>query len=183
MLFVDSSGTVGCVAYDGYSVAAGTTTGGLNRKLVGRVGDTPILGCGTYAIKNVGCSLTGHGESIIKLGLARAIVEDIESNDPREEVLQNHLSYMLKKFEKTGGGITLQSNGSWSAHFTSEKMPYAVIVNDSITYGARLYEEKKETYSSSNAKDCECKCPFVVVLIMLYFHPLYQLSFFKHLSK
>lgn len=166
-LFIDSFGTVGCVAYDGYSIAAGTTTGGLNKKLVGRVGDTPILGCGTYAIRNVGCSLTGHGESIMKLGLARAIVEDIEHNFSSAEALHKHFSYMLKEFEQVGGGITLQSDGRWATYFTSEKMPYAVIENDLITYGARLYEEKREMYKTDN-KYCESKCPFRIVLITCY---------------
>ncbi|OAD56529.1 L-asparaginase, partial [Eufriesea mexicana] len=158
----NSFGTVGCVAYDGYSIAAGTTTGGLNKKLVGRVGDTPILGCGTYAIRNVGCSLTGHGESIMELGLARAIVEDIERNVSSAEALHKHFSYMLKKFEKVGGGITLQSDGRWATYFTSDKMPYAVIENDLITYGARLCEEKREMYKTDN-KNCECKCPVLIV--------------------
>ncbi|KOC59243.1 L-asparaginase [Habropoda laboriosa] len=151
-------GTVGCVAYDGYSIAAGTTTGGLNKKLVGRVGDSSILGCGTYATRNVGCSLTGHGESIIKLGLARAIVEDIEHNLSNEEALHKHFSHMLKEFEQNGGGIVLQSDGRWAAYFTSDKMPYAVIENDLITYGARLYEEKREMYNGDGIIG-ECKCP------------------------
>lgn len=165
LLFIDSLGTVGCVAYDGYSVAAGTTTGGLNKKLVGRVGDTPILGCGTYAIRNVGCSLTGHGESIMKLGLARAIVEDVKCHISGEEALHKHFSYILKRFEQVGGGIILQSDGHWATYFTSEKMPYAVIENDLITYGARLYEERREMYDKDE-KNCECKCPFIIVLLM-----------------
>ncbi|KAK1125032.1 hypothetical protein K0M31_006369 [Melipona bicolor] len=168
LLFVDSSGTVGCVAYDGYSIAAGTTTGGINKKLVGRVGDTPILGCGTYAIRDVGCSLTGHGESIMKLGLAREIVEDIKYNNIScEEALYKHFSYMLKKFEQVGGGIVLQSDGRWATYFTSNKMPYAVIENDLITYGARLYEERREMYNN-NEKNSECKCPFIIVLLTLH---------------
>ncbi|XP_076759465.1 isoaspartyl peptidase/L-asparaginase [Xylocopa sonorina] len=164
LLDIDASNsldTVGCVAYDGYSVAAGTTTGGLNKKLVGRVGDSPILGCGTYATRNIGCSLTGHGESIMRLGLARAIVDDVECNLSSEEALRKHLSYMLKKFEQVGGGIILQSNGRWATYFTSEKMPYAVIENDLITYGARPYEEKREMYNG-DGNDCECKCPFLL---------------------
>ncbi|XP_071866439.1 TATA box-binding protein-associated factor RNA polymerase I subunit B isoform X5 [Bombus fervidus] len=164
-ILTNSLGTVGCVAYDGYSVAAGTTTGGLNKKLVGRVGDTPILGCGTYAIRNVGCSLTGHGESIMKLGLGREIVEDVKCHISAEEALHKHFSYMLKKFEQVGGGIVLQSDGRWATYFTSEKMPYAVIENDLITYGARLYEERREMYNKDE-KNCECKCPFIIVLLM-----------------
>ncbi|XP_026674180.1 isoaspartyl peptidase/L-asparaginase-like [Ceratina calcarata] len=167
--FVDSSDTVGCVAYDGFSIAAGTTTGGLNKKLVGRVGDSPILGCGTYATRNVGCSLTGHGESIMKLGLARAIVEDVEHNVPIEEALNNHFTHMLNKFDQIGGGIVLQPDGHWATYFTSEKMPYAVIENNLITYGARLYEEKREIYNEGR----RCECDFPIVLIIRYLHRNY----------
>lgn len=133
--------------------------------MVGRVGDTPILGCGTYANRNVGCSLTGHGESIMKLGLARAIVEDVKCHISGEEALHEHFSYMLKKFEQVGGGIVLQSDGHWATYFTSEKMPYAVIENDLIIYGARLYEERREMYDKDD-KNCECKSPFIIVLLM-----------------
>ncbi|XP_024941751.1 isoaspartyl peptidase/L-asparaginase [Cephus cinctus] len=64
-------GTVGCIAWDGFTMAVGTSTGGLHNKNVGRVGDSPLLGCGTFANSEAGCSLTGQGESIIKLGMSR----------------------------------------------------------------------------------------------------------------
>ncbi|XP_076242285.1 isoaspartyl peptidase/L-asparaginase [Calliopsis andreniformis] len=158
----NSFGTVGCVAYDGFSIAAGTTTGGLNKKLVGRVGDTPLLGCGTFANRNVGCSLTGHGESIMKLGLARAIVEAIDHDCTGDTALHKYFSDMLEKYEQTGGGIVLQSNGHWAKYFTTTKMPYAVIENDIITYGTKLHDERKEIFGNCNTKTCGCKCPFIV---------------------
>ncbi|XP_043788785.1 isoaspartyl peptidase/L-asparaginase-like [Apis laboriosa] len=170
----NNTGTVGCVAYDGYSIAAGTTTGGLNKKLVGRVGDSPLLGCGTYAIRNIGCSLTGHGESITKLGLARAIVEDIEHNFSHMEALYKNFSYMLEKYEKVGGGIVLQSNGHWATYFTSDKMPYAVIDNDLITYGVKLYEERRELYKIEKDCKCECECPALIVFLMRLFILYYR---------
>lgn len=169
VFLVDSFGTVGCVAYDGFSVAAGTTTGGLNKKLVGRVGDSPLLGCGTFATKNVGCSLTGHGESITKLGLSRAIVEAIEHDFTGDEALHKYFTDMSNKLEQTGGGIVLQSNGHWAKYFTTDKMPYAVIENDIITYGTRLHEERKEIYGSCNTKACGCKCPVIIVVTLLSF--------------
>lgn len=132
------------------------------------------MGCGTYATKDIGCSLTGHGESIIKLGLARAIVEDMEQNFTGDEALHNHFTHMLNKFEQVGGGIVLESNGRWAKYFTSEKMPYAVIENDLITYGARLHEERRELYGNSNAKDCGCKCTLVVVFILSWLRSLKQ---------
>ncbi|XP_053975954.1 isoaspartyl peptidase/L-asparaginase-like [Hylaeus anthracinus] len=171
-MLTNSFGTVGCVAYDGHSIAAGTTTGGLNKKLVGRVGDTPLLGCGTYATKDIGCSVTGHGESIMKLGLARAITEDVQDNFTGEEALYKHFSCMLNKFEKTGGGVILQSNGRWATHFTSDKMPYAVIENDVITFGTKLHEERRELYGKHTTKNCECECLAIIVSILRYPNPL-----------
>jgi beta-aspartyl-peptidase (threonine type) len=67
------TGTVGAVARDaGGHLAAATSTGGTALKLPGRVGDTPIIGCGTYADDTLAAvSCTGHGERIIPLTLAR----------------------------------------------------------------------------------------------------------------
>lgn len=67
------TGTVGAVARDALGhLAAATSTGGMSMKLPGRVGDTPIVGCGTYADDALAAvSCTGHGERIIQLTLAR----------------------------------------------------------------------------------------------------------------
>jgi beta-aspartyl-peptidase (threonine type) len=68
-------GTVGCVAFDSKGdLAVGTSTGGIFDKLPGRVGDSPLIGCGTYADDYGAASCTGHGESIIRLLLANRAV-------------------------------------------------------------------------------------------------------------
>jgi beta-aspartyl-peptidase (threonine type) len=68
----DAHGTVGASACDGLGrLAAATSTGGCFNKLPGRVGDSPIVGCGTYADGHVGISCTGSGEHIIRMTLAR----------------------------------------------------------------------------------------------------------------
>ena len=68
-------GTVGCVAMDSNgSIAAGTSTGGLAINVPGRVGDSPIIGAGTYCSKSGGVSCTGLGEKILVLGLAKEVV-------------------------------------------------------------------------------------------------------------
>src|SRR5215831_13737111 len=68
----DKHGTVGAVALDvrGQLVAA-TSTGGTFNKLPGRVGDSPLIGCGTYANESGGVSCTGHGEAIIRVLMAK----------------------------------------------------------------------------------------------------------------
>ncbi|HET7921561.1 MAG TPA: isoaspartyl peptidase/L-asparaginase family protein [Gammaproteobacteria bacterium] len=65
-------GTVGAVARDREGrLAAATSTGGMFDKLPGRIGDTPLIGCGTYADARAAVSCTGHGEDIIRTTLAR----------------------------------------------------------------------------------------------------------------
>ena len=55
--------------------------GGIPSKMVGRVGDSPLVGCGGYANEFGGCSTTGHGESLMKMTLAREVVYNIERGD------------------------------------------------------------------------------------------------------
>ncbi|KYM93726.1 L-asparaginase [Cyphomyrmex costatus] len=140
----NSGSTVGCIAYDGYSIAAGVTSGGLNKKLMGSVGDSSVLGCSTYANRNVGCSLTGHGESIMKLGLSRIIASDIEEGCSLRKALKKNLDYMSTKYNQTFGGVVFEKSGEWDIYFTSHKMPYTVIMNDCVTFGAALDREEHE---------------------------------------
>lgn len=76
--------TVGCVAYDiRGNLAAGTSTGGLDGVHPGRVGDSPIPGCGLYAENGVGgVSFSGEGESILRLALAGRLMRDMETSGP-----------------------------------------------------------------------------------------------------
>src|SRR5262249_32823862 len=78
---VGGGGTVGAVAKDSRGhVAAGTSTGGMVNKLVGRVGDSPILGAGTYADDTAGaCSTTGHGEAMMRICLANLAVASLRA--------------------------------------------------------------------------------------------------------
>ena len=101
--------------------------------MVGRVGDSSLLGCGTFANENSGCSLTGHGESIIKMGLARSIVDDIATHcqHPRE-LLKKNLEDMYNSLGHEAGGVVLLTDGSWAAYNltgSDELMPYAVVKN------------------------------------------------------
>ncbi|XP_077222336.1 isoaspartyl peptidase/L-asparaginase 1-like [Tasmannia lanceolata] len=72
-------GTVGCVAVDNMgNLATATSTGGFVNKMVGRIGDTPIIGAGTYANSLCAVSATGKGESIIKATVARDVAALME---------------------------------------------------------------------------------------------------------
>src|SRR5581483_1731570 len=68
----DAHGTVGASACDTFGkLATATSTGGHFNKLPGRVGDSPIIGCGTYADGRIAISCTGNGEQLIRMTLAR----------------------------------------------------------------------------------------------------------------
>src|SRR5690606_29371673 len=73
-------GTVGCVVLDkNGNLAAGTSTGGMTNKKFGRIGDSPIIGAGTYADnKTCAISSTGHGEYFIRYTIARDVAARME---------------------------------------------------------------------------------------------------------
>ena len=161
-LSIDSGSTIGCIAYDGYAIAAGVTSGGLNKKLMGSVGDSSVLGCSTYANRNVGCSLTGHGESIMKHSLSRVIADDIEEGCSLRKALKKNLDYISTRYNQTFGGIVFKKSGEWDIYFTSHKMPYTVIMNDCVTFGAALGEKNIEKYFEYRKRlPCNCSYPFV----------------------
>ena len=83
----DRYGTVGSVCIDLQGrIAAATSTGGIWLKLYGRVGDTPIMGAGTYASASGGASATGHGEAIIRMFLTRRAVELMKDYEASEAI-------------------------------------------------------------------------------------------------
>ncbi|XP_046416794.1 TATA box-binding protein-associated factor RNA polymerase I subunit B isoform X1 [Neodiprion fabricii] len=155
---INSWGTTGCVAWDGQSMAAGTTTGGLNGKMVGRIGDSPFLGCGTFANNLAGCSMTGHGETIAKLGLSRKIVEEVTAGSCPEDTLKLNIDAMYHETNCSSGGIVLKKNGCWGVHFSTPRMPYAVAKKNVVTFGAKPSERKTVKYFDPDSRlPCRCK--------------------------
>ncbi|MCX7730767.1 MAG: isoaspartyl peptidase/L-asparaginase, partial [Candidatus Caldatribacterium sp.] len=103
-------GTVGAVALDASGhIAAGTSTGGIEMQLPGRVGDSPIVGCGTFAWEWGGVSMTGEGEGIVKLGLARKIAEWMEEMSAQEAV--NRGMELARRFGVVCGAIAVRKTG------------------------------------------------------------------------
>lgn len=127
-------GTVGAVALDVHgNLAAATSTGGMTNKKHGRLGDTPIIGAGTYA-NNETCavSCTGHGEYFIQNVVAydiSALVEykKISLSDAAEHVIMNKLGNQNAE----GGLIALDPNGNFVMSFNSEGMYRGHVTNDS----------------------------------------------------
>ena len=104
-------GTVGVVALDREGrLAAGTSTGGINLHLPGRVGDTPILGAGTYCDQNGGVSTTGHGEAIMKTFLALRTVQ-LLARYPAGVAARKAIDYATQRQCRCGlVGIAKQGN-------------------------------------------------------------------------
>ncbi|MEM0962427.1 MAG: isoaspartyl peptidase/L-asparaginase [Bacteroidota bacterium] len=117
-------GTVGAVALsaDGH-IAAGTSTGGMTNKRWGRIGDSPIIGAGTFADETVGVSATGHGEYFIRLGIARDVAArmmylDDDVADAANAVIHTSLT----NAGGTGGIIALDRTGAVSMPFNTAGM-------------------------------------------------------------
>jgi beta-aspartyl-peptidase (threonine type) len=123
-------GTVGAVALDRYGdLAAGTSTGGIENKRYGRVGDSPIIGAGTYANNNTcGISATGDGEYFIRLGVARDISALIEYRAmPVQAAADLVIKQKLQTLGGQGGVIVMDKFGNMGISFNSEGMFRAFI--------------------------------------------------------
>jgi beta-aspartyl-peptidase (threonine type) len=118
-------GTVGAVALDrAGNIAAGTSTGGLQAKMPGRVGDSPIIGAGTYAL-NQSCavSATGAGEYFIRLGVAREVCnlvrfKGMKLQQAADQVIQKELAAL----DGDGGVIALTPDGQLAWSFNTPGM-------------------------------------------------------------
>jgi len=122
--FGEKRGTVGAVALDDKgNIAAATSTGGTPKKIPGRVGDTPIIGSGTYADNSIGgVSCTGWGESIIKVNLAKKVIDLMEEGFPPDKAAKNAIEYLAKKVNGLGGVITLDVKGKIGISFNTPRM-------------------------------------------------------------
>jgi beta-aspartyl-peptidase (threonine type) len=107
-------GTVGAVARDAYGhVAAATSTGGMVMKYPGRVGDTPIIGCGTYADDRLAAvSCTGHGERIIQLTLARHTADLVGAGQSAGDAARAAIRLLGDRVSGEGGLIVVGPSGA-----------------------------------------------------------------------
>jgi beta-aspartyl-peptidase (threonine type) len=124
-------GTVGAVALDAQGrLAAATSTGGLTNKRYGRVGDTPIIGAGTYADGRCGVSATGWGEFFIRVGVAREICARVAY---RKESITTAASAALAEVARLGGDggvIALDARGNVATPFNTAGMYRGTITRD-----------------------------------------------------
>ncbi|XP_071998317.1 isoaspartyl peptidase/L-asparaginase-like isoform X2 [Engystomops pustulosus] len=138
--------TVGAVAIDSKgNVSCATSTGGITNKMVGRVGDSPIIGSGAYADNFTGAvSTTGHGESIMKVTLARQVLFYIEKGETPKSAADHALEYMKERVHGRGGLIVISKSGEWAARFSTKRMAWASAENNILTYGLNPGEKFQE---------------------------------------
>ncbi len=118
-------GTVGAVARDRHgNLAAATSTGGMTNKRWGRIGDSPIIGAGTYA-DNASCavSATGSGEYFMRAVVAHEICARVRLTGARAaDAARDVVQVMLKDIGGDGGVIVVDRNGELSMEFNSDGM-------------------------------------------------------------
>ncbi|MFA6467952.1 MAG: isoaspartyl peptidase/L-asparaginase [Bacteroidota bacterium] len=122
------SDTVGAVALDMEgNIIAGTSTGGSPNKYPGRIGDSPLIGSGTYADSRVGgVSSSGWGEAIIKVGLAKTIIDQMELlGKDGEAAARFGIERLKKKVDGFGGVIVLDHSGKPFVAFNTPRMARA----------------------------------------------------------
>ncbi|MCB1051334.1 MAG: isoaspartyl peptidase/L-asparaginase [Acidobacteria bacterium] len=118
-------GTVGCVALDqNGNLAAGTSTGGLTNKKFGRIGDSPIIGAGTFAENGVaGVSCTGQGEYFIRNVIAYEVIAQMKwAKRDLAQATQFAIHEKLQKSGGIGGLVALDAQGNVSFAFNTEGM-------------------------------------------------------------
>jgi len=119
------NGTVGCVVLDKYgNLFAGTSTGGMFKKMPGRIGDSPIIGAGTYADNNsCAVSCTGHGEFFIRHVVAFHLCVRYKYLGETVEEAANHIIHKeLNANAGNGGLIAVDKNGQIAMTYNSQGM-------------------------------------------------------------
>ncbi|OUW90308.1 MAG: hypothetical protein CBD94_03835 [Gammaproteobacteria bacterium TMED234] len=129
----DKIGTVGAVAIDKEgNISAATSTGGMTNKMPGRVGDTPIVGSGTWAQNNVcGVSSTGHGEFFIKFQVAKEVCTRMEYLNQSLKDSSHNIIKELNDIGASGGLIAIDKDANISTPFNTEGMIRGSLTNKS----------------------------------------------------
>jgi beta-aspartyl-peptidase (threonine type) len=121
-------GTVGAVALDGRGdLAAATSTGGMFDKLPGRVGDSALIGAGTYADAHAAVSCTGLGEAIIRMALAKAVVDHAQANGDLATAVLRALRALQRQTGAEAGLIALDRHGRMAWARNTVHMPIACV--------------------------------------------------------
>ena len=126
-------GTVGAVALDSHgNLAAATSTGGYTNKMVGRVGDSAVIGAGTYADNSIcAVSATGHGETFIRAAVAHDIAARLRYGGQSLKQATTAAIRTVGRLGATGGVIVIDRRGAVAIAFNSEGMYRGYIASGS----------------------------------------------------
>lgn len=130
----EKHGTVGAVALDCYgNLAAGTSTGGLTNKRFGRVGDTPIIGAGTYADnRSIAVSATGTGEMFIRAAAAFNTAAQVRLQHKPIDEAADHTLMEIAAIGGDGGLIVLDAKSHYAMRFNTSGMYRGTVGSDGI---------------------------------------------------
>lgn len=127
-------GTVGAVVRDAHGrLAAATSTGGRTGKLPGRVGDSALIGCGTYADTAGAVSCTGEGEAIIRVVLAKTATDWLAAGLPAAAAAVRAVHLLAEKTGGVGGLIVIDRHGGVGHAHNTPHMPVCFIADPSAT--------------------------------------------------
>jgi L-asparaginase / beta-aspartyl-peptidase len=137
-------GTVGAVALDQYGhIAAGTSTGGMSNKKWSRVGDSPIIGAGTFATGTCGVSGTGWGEFYIRAVVAHDICARVEyRGDSLKVAAEEVINHVVPTMGGDGGAIALDKEGNIAMPFNTAGMSRGWI-NPDGSRGTAIFKDDK----------------------------------------
>jgi len=120
--------------------------------MIGRVGDTPIIGCGTYCDNRVGgISSTGHGDILMRACLAHDVIKRMEYlKEPIQVACESSCRKMLRDLKGTGGVIGLSKDGDIGIAFTSNRMAWSYQRGNELHYGIQRNDDFVKEVSVSN---------------------------------
>ena len=146
-------GTVGAVALDGEGhLAAGTSTGGMTDKRWGRVGDSPIIGAGTYANAQCAVSGTGWGEFYLRTVAAHEICMKVSMlGEPIERAAAEVINQEIPSLGGDGGAIALDASGNIAMPFNTDGMYRGWIGADGVAHVA-IYDDEPDPSNRLSAQ-------------------------------
>ena len=134
----EPSGTVGAVALDADgNLAAATSTGGTFNKHPGRVGDSPLIGCGAYADNRTGAvSATGEGEALMKVVISKTVCDFISQGMTAQQAADAAVAILRERTTGQGGVIVLDRTGRAGIAHNTPYIAHAIVTaSGEITTG------------------------------------------------
>jgi beta-aspartyl-peptidase (threonine type) len=128
---IDGADTVGCIAVDSKgNIAATSSTGGISKKIPGRVGDSPVMGAGAFANEICGATATGWGEHIMRVTLTRMAVLYAEQEIDIQKAAEKAMALFETKTGSEAGLVMADKNGNWSKATNAKAMPTTVVIEN-----------------------------------------------------